>query len=115
MFDWFKSKIYKTPKYPTWSDVPDLNKVYDDMKKVGDDIKKVIPFPEPYKVDVKPPEPPKEEPAGKTVYSVGLTDDSRVSLHVGYSSIIMNPAGVQQLIEQLQLFKSQIEQVTADD
>lgn len=103
MFDWFKGIGRR--KYPTWDDVPPLS----DIEKIGADMSKVIPFPEPYKVDVKPPESPKEEPVGKTVYSVGLTDDNRVSLHVGYSSITMNAAGVQQLIDQLTLFKSQIE------
>lgn len=108
MFDWIKN--IGRPKYPTWDDVPDLNKVNDDMAKIAGDMNKVLPFPEPYKVDAKPPESPKEEPVGKTVYSVGLTDDNRVSLIVGYSSIHMNSVGVQQMIEQLELFKRQIEE-----
>ncbi len=109
MFDWF-DKTFRRRNYPTWDDVPPPS----DMEKVAGDMNKVIPFPEPYKVDVKPPESPKE-PVGKTVYSVGLTDDNRVSLFVGYSSIHMNSVGVQQLIDQLTLFKSQIEQVATDD
>lgn len=110
MFNWF-DKTFRPRDYPTWADVPPPN----DLEKVAGDMNKVIPFPEPYKVDVKPPEAPKEEPTGKTVYSVGLTDDNRISLIVGYGSIIMNAAGAQQLIDQLALFKSQIEQVAADD
>jgi len=43
------------------------------------------------------------------VYSIGLTDDNRVSIVMGYNSMTMNAAGVQQMIEQLELFKSQIE------
>ena len=105
MFDWIKN--IGRPKYPTWADVPPP----DDMAKVAGDMNKVLPFP-----DLKvAPVQPKEEPVGKTVYSVGLTDNNRVSLHIGYGSIIMNATGVQQLIDQLALFKSQIEQVATDD
>ena len=105
MFDWIKN--IGRPKYPTWADVPPP----DDMAKVAGDMNKVQPFP-----DLKvAPVQPKEEPVGKTVYSVGLTDNNRVSLHIGYGSIIMNATGVQQLIDQLALFKSQIEQVATDD
>ena len=102
MFDWFTKK-YSRPKYPTWDDVPAWNK---DMEKIGQDMSKVITFPE-------PKAPPKEEApkdtGGKTVYSIGLTDDNRVSIVMGYSSMTMNALGVQQLIDQLTLFKSQIE------
>lgn len=99
MFDWIKNIGRR--EYPTWADVPPPN----DMVKIAGDINKVLPIP-----DLKvAPVQPKEEPTGKTVYSVGLTDDNRVSLHVGYSSIIMNAAGTQQLIDQLTLFKSQID------
>lgn len=101
MFDWFSKKKYSAPKYPTWADVPPPN----DMAKIASDMNKVLPIP-----DLKvAPVQPKEEPVGKTVYSVGLTDDNRLSLIVGYGSIIMNAAGAQQLIDQLALFKSQIE------
>lgn len=101
MFNWFKN--IGRPKYPTWADIPPT-----DMEKVGADMSKIIPFPEPKAI---PPMPQvQQEPMGKTVYSVGLTDNNLVSLHVGYSSIIMNEVGVQQLIDQLALFKSQIEQ-----
>lgn len=106
MFDWIKN--IGRPKYPSWDDVPDLNKVNDDMEKIASDMNKVLSFPE---LKIAPPPAPKEEPVGKTLYSVGLTDDNRVSLIVGYGSIHMNTAGVQQLIDQLTLFKSQIEQV----
>ena len=105
MFDWIKNIGRR--EYSTWADVPPP----DDMAKVAGDMNKVLPFP-----DLKvAPVQPKEEPVGKTVYSVGLTDDNRVSLIVGYGSIIMNATGVQQLIDQLTLFKSQIEQVAVDD
>lgn len=96
MFDWF-GKTFSRREYPT--------DVRTDMEKIGGDMSKVIPFPE---LKAVPPAP-KEDPAGKTCYSIGLTDNGRVSLHVGYSSITMNAAGAQQIIDQLTLFKSQIE------
>ena len=105
MFDWF-GKTFRRREYPTWKDIPPPS----DMEKIGNDMKKVIPFPE-----LKAPPPAEKEPVGKTVYSVGLTDNNRVSLHIGYSSIIMNTVGVQQLIDQLTLFKDQIEQAATDD
>lgn len=103
MFDFFKNIGRR--EYTTWRDVPPPT----DMEKIADDMSKVVPFPE---LKAVPPVPevklPKES-AGKTCYSIGLTDDNRVSLIVGYSSIMMNSVGVQQMIEQLELFKRQIE------
>jgi hypothetical protein len=100
MFDWFKN--ISRPKYPTWDDVPPPS----DIEKIAGDINKVLPFPE---LKVAPSAPPKEEPMGKTCYSLGLTDNNRVSLHVGYGSVTMNAVGVQNLIDHLELLKSQIE------
>jgi hypothetical protein len=106
MFDWLNKKFRPVREYPTWDHVPVWNKVNDDMEKVAGDMNKVLPFP-----DLKvAPLQTKEEPVGKTMYSIGLTDNNCVSLHIGYSSIIMNSVGVQQLIDQLVLFHSQIEQ-----
>lgn len=99
MFNWFKN--IGRPKYPTWDDVPPPS----DMEKIGSDMSKVVPFPELKAV----PNAPKEEPAGKTCYSIGLTDNNRVSLHIGYGSITMSAAGVQNLIDHLELLKGQIE------
>ena len=101
MIDWFKEK-FSRPKYPTWGDVPPLT----DMEKIGQDMSKVIQFPE---LNTAPKEEVAKDIGGKTVYSIGLTDNNRVSIVMGYSSITMNAAGVQQMIEQLELFKSQIE------
>ena len=107
MFDWFGKK-FNRPKYPTWDDIPDLNKVNNDMEKIGQDMNKVIPFPE---LKAAPPPMPEvaKDMGGKTVYSLGLTDNNRVSITMGYSSVTMNSVGIQQLIDQLELFKSQIE------
>lgn len=99
MFDWIKN--IGRPKYPTWEDVPPPT----DMEKIADDMSKVVPFP-----DLKAvPPAPKEDTAGKTCYSLGLTDNNRVSLIVGYGSVTMNSVGVQNLIDHLELLKSQIE------
>jgi hypothetical protein len=104
MFDWLTRK-YNRPRYPTWDDVPPLT----DIEKIGQDMSKVIPFPESNAAPPMPEVKLPKEPAGKTVYSIGLTDDNRVSIVMGYNSVTMNAAGVQQMIEQLELFKSQIE------
>jgi hypothetical protein len=37
-----------------------------------------------------------------------LTDDNRVSFQMGYTTLTMNDAGVQQLIDQLEFFKNQL-------
>lgn len=52
--------------------------------------------------------PEKDEPTGQTMYSVGLTDNNRISLRMGYSEITMNAQGAQNLIDQLELFKLQV-------
>ncbi len=56
---------------------------------------------------VVPPEPKKEEPT-TVYYRLGVAGKNRVSLQMGYSEITMNSAGVQNLIDQLEVFKSQI-------
>lgn len=100
MFEWF-DKTFSQREYSTDART--------DMEKIGSDMSKVVPFPELKAVpSMAEMESPKER-TGKTCYSVGLTDDNRVSLIVGYGSIQMNAVGVQQLIDQLTLFKSQIE------
>ena len=103
MFDWFKN--IGRSKYPTWDNVPPPS----DMEKIADDMSKVVPFPELKAVPPMPEVAPPKVEAGKTAYSIGLTDNNRVSLTVGYSSLTMNSVGVQQMIDQLALFKSQIE------
>ena len=58
-----------------------------------------------------PPEPEveKEKPA-KIFYRIGVTDNNRVSLQMGYGEITMNSEGVKNLIDQLSVFKKQIEE-----
>ena len=70
----------------------------------------VVPFPEPKAVPKMPQTtPPKEEekPA-HTYYRLGITDNNRVSLQMGYSEITMSAKGVDNLISQLELFRDQI-------
>jgi len=111
MFDWF-DKLFRRREYsthPTWKDVPAWNKVEDDMRKVGEDMSKVIQFPE---LRVTPePEPEPEKPA-KIFYRLGLTDNNRVAFSMGYSEVTMNSAGVQRMIDQLEFYKSQLEDET---
>lgn len=98
MFDWFKN-MFDGPKHPGDDRT--------DMEKIGDDMKKVIPFPDkaPY---IVPPAPAPEEPA-KVFYRLGVTDKNRVALSMGMMEITMTKAGVQNLIEQLQVFRDQLE------
>lgn len=78
MLDWFSKK-----DYPKASEAPQYSETKEQKKEPN-------------------------EPTGRTMYSLGLTDNSRVSLKMGYSEITMNPQGVQNLIDQLELFKQQI-------
>jgi len=106
MFDWFRN-LSVTREYTTWKDVPDWNKVNDDMNKV-------IPFPEVTKTPPMPEvEPPKEKPA-HTYYRLGLTDNNRVSFTMGYSELTLSAVGVDNLIAQLEVFRNQL-QVDSDE
>lgn len=51
---------------------------------------------------------PKEEPA-KIFYRIGATDTNRVAFSMGTMEITMNKVGVQNLIEQLAVFRDQLE------
>jgi len=77
-----------------------------DMFKKNKMPKNVVPFPAPAPKLVEPPEPKKPEP--KTYYTFGLTDNNRISFTMGYTTLTMNSAGVQQLIDQLEFFKDQL-------
>jgi hypothetical protein len=104
MFGWFKNIGRR--EYPTWKDVPDWNKVNDDMKKITDDMSKVVPFPELKAVPAPEPEP---EKPGRVFYRLGLTDNNRVAISMYYGELTMNGPGVQRLIDQLEFYKSQLE------
>lgn len=98
MFDWLTKR--NKEKYPTWDDVPDLNKDYDNSNVYNLPKPKAVP---------KMPEvtPPKEEPA-KIFYRLGLTDNNRVAFSMGYTEITMNKEGCQQMIDQIAFFQSQL-------
>jgi hypothetical protein len=69
-------------------------------------MSKVIQFPE---LRVAPePEPEPEKPA-KIFYRLGLTDNNRVAFSLSYGEVTMNRDGVQRLIDQLEFYKSQLE------
>jgi hypothetical protein len=76
------------------------------------DYSNVIQFPE-----VKTPyvDPPERETPAVTYYRLGLTNNSRVSLQMGYSEITMNVAGIDNLIKQLECFRDQIIECEIDD
>lgn len=69
----------------------------------------VVDFPAPKAVPPMPEvAPPKKEEPAKIFYRLGLTDNNRVAFSMGYSEITMNKAGCQQMIDQLEFFKSQL-------
>lgn len=68
----------------------------------------VVPFPKPEAVPYV--EPPKEKEKPATVfYRLGVTDNNRVAFNMGYSEITMTKQGVQNMIDQLEFFKSQLQ------
>jgi hypothetical protein len=71
----------------------------------------VIKFPE-----VKTPyvEPPKPEKDPVVYYTIGHTDNNRVSLKMGYTSLTMTRKGCEDLIEQLTVFKNQMHEEEND-
>lgn len=123
MFDWF-DKTFRRRNYPTWNDIPPAS----DMEKIGADMKKtldhfnpaelgneIVPFPRPK--SAPPPMPEVKEPAkpAVTYYRLGLTDNNRVSFQMGYSEITMNKQGVDNLIQQLAVFRDQLQEDTEED
>jgi hypothetical protein len=58
---------------------------------------------------VAPIEPPKQE---QEHYSIGVTNDNRITLRIGYTTLTMNEKGVRNLIEQLELFEKHLKEET---
>jgi hypothetical protein len=78
--------------------------IFDWFKKP--DYSNVVKFPErtpavPYV------EPPKQE---ETYYSIGVTSENRITLKTGYSTLTMNRKGVENLIQQLAVFRDQLDE-----
>ena len=72
------------------------------------DSANVVKFPTP----VPYIEPPVAEKDPVTYYSLGPTDNNRISLKMGYSSITMNKAGAQAMIN---LLTTAMNQLTDED
>ena len=71
--------------------------------------KNVVPFPAPKAVEpIEPPAPKEKDPS--IHYTIGHTSDNRVAFRLGYSTLFMNYAGVQTLIDQLEMYQSQLHQ-----
>jgi hypothetical protein len=84
-----------------------------DLFKKNKMPKNVVPFPgstKPHLPKELPEPTPKPEKVSKTYYTFGLTDDNRVSFAMGYTTLTMNAAGVDQLITQLEFFRDQLHQ-----
>jgi len=75
--------------------------IFDFFKKR--EYSNVLQFPE---TKVPYVEPPKKE---QEHYSIGVTDDNRITLRIGYTTLTMNQQGAHNLIEQLELFARQLE------
>ena len=96
---------FAIPPFGRWlnMDITWDNKMFNLFGKKDKD--NVVDFPK--LVEPPKPEPKKEEPA-KIFYRLGLTDNNRVAFSMGYSEITMNKEGVQQMIDQLEFFQSQL-------
>ena len=69
----------------------------------------VVPFPAPKAVPQDTPQKEPEKPA-TTYYRLGITNNGRVSFQMGYSEITMNVGGINNMIQQLEMFRDQISQ-----
>jgi hypothetical protein len=93
MFDWFRN-LFSRPDYPTWKDIPDFNKVANDMKKVVPEVTPIPPIPQIPKAQMH------------DHYRVGYdaeTGSTTLTLHSDYTSMTLSlgPAEVMRLIRML--------------
>jgi hypothetical protein len=65
----------------------------------------VVPFPETKAMPYV--EPPKKE---QEYYSIGVTSENRITFKTGISTLTMNREGVENLIQQLAVFRDQIKE-----
>jgi hypothetical protein len=80
MFDWFKKSDYSN----------------------------VVKFPEPKSM---PSVPYVEQPAPEEIhYTIGTTNENRIALKIGYTTLTMSHRGCADLIEQLTVFMKQIKE-----
>jgi hypothetical protein len=108
MFDWFKN--IGRGEYPAQADVP----LASDIEKIGADMGKVLQFPELKTPPMPEVAQPKEE-SGRVFYRLGLTENNRVALSMYYGEVSMNCEGVQNLIDQLEFYKSMLKEESTDD
>jgi len=103
---------FAVPSFGRWLnlDIEWDRKMFDWFKNKSKDDGKIVPFPEVPSSGYSAPVPlaEKEKPA-VTYYRLGITSDNRVSFQMGYSEITMNAQGVQNIIDQLEFFKKQIQ------
>ena len=71
------------------------------------DYSNVVKFPEQVKVPEAYVEPPKKE---QEYYSIGVTSENRITFKTGISTLTMSRKGVENLIQQLAVFRDQIEE-----
>jgi len=83
-----------------------------DLFKKNKMPKNVVPFPGSTKPHLPKelPEPAPKEKDPSIHYTIGHTDDNRVAFRIGYSTLMMNYEGVQTLIDQLEMYQSQLHQ-----
>ena len=70
------------------------------------DYSNVVKFPEQVKLPETYIEPPKKE---QEYYSIGITSENRITFKTGISTLTMSRKGVENLIQQLAVFRDQIE------
>jgi hypothetical protein len=78
--------------------------IFDFFKKPQSNV---LPFPGPVPT-VPYVEPEELETPSKTLYSIGVTDDNKMTLNMGYTTLTMTKAGCHNLIVQLEMFKNQL-------
>jgi len=71
------------------------------------DYSNVVKFPEQIKVPTPYIEPPNKE---QEYYSIGVTSENRITFKTGTSTLTMNREGVENLIQQLAVFRDQIKE-----
>jgi len=79
--------------------------MFDWFKKT--DYSNVVKFPEQIKVPTPYTEPPNKE---QEYYSIGVTSENRITFKTGISTLTMNREGVENLIQQLSVFRDQIKE-----
>jgi hypothetical protein len=80
----------------------------------GEKPTNVVEFPTPKAVPPVPYIEPPEEPA-KVFYRLGITDKNRIAFSMGMTEITMTKAGIENLIQQLQVFRDQLRDEEQDE